>query len=239
MTTPAQGKAVQTTSSAVSGAAGAIGGIIGQFNQRRALKAFAEARERFAQQEAEERRRVGELEFQEAIRRSTDLRREAVDIEAIGLRNAQEIRVEGERLVQSIALRSEAQGVDFSGSAAEVAAAAAGAAEFAAAEEIRETSRASDALLFEAKEVSRAGRERRRASIIGAQSARNQGAFEAATLRFRTPSALKILSSGIKPLKELPTAIHESLLAIKAARAEDIGGVEDTFIADPFEQVDF
>lgn len=222
--TTQEARATASTATTVSGAAGAVSGIISQFTQRRALKAFADARERFAQQEAEERRRVGELEFQEAIRRATDIQSEAVDIEAIGLRNAQEIRVEGERLVQSIALRSEAQGINFSGSAAEVAAAAAGAAEFAAAEEIRETARVSDALLFEAKEVRRAGRERRRASIIGAQQARTQGAFEAATLRFRTPSALSIIGTAMKPLKELPTAVHESLLAIKAARSGDIGG---------------
>ena len=223
--TPQTAAAVQSTSSVISGGVGAIGGVIGQLNQRRGLSAFAGAREQFAAQEAEERRRIAELEFEEAMRRASEVQSEAVELEAIGLRNAQAVRAEGERVMEAIELRSAAQGLRSTGSAAEVAAAAAGAAEFAASEEIRETSRAADALLFEASEVRRAGRERRRAGIIGAQQARVQGQFEAAAIRFRAPSALEILSGGLKPLKELPTAINESLLAIKAARAGDIGGL--------------
>lgn len=209
---PQQSARVQATSGLISGVAGAAGGILSQFSQRRGLKAFAKARERFAQREAEERRRLGELEFREALERAAQIQGEANDLEAIGIRNAQAIRAEGERLVEMTELRNAASGLRVGGSAAEAAASAAAAAEFAASEEQRETSRQADALLFEAAEVRRAGRERRRASIIGAQSAINQGRFEAAGIRFRAPSPFNILHSALKPLQALPAAVRETLL---------------------------
>ncbi len=231
--------ATTSTSGAIAGIAGAAGGLFSQFSNNRGLKAFANARDRLAEREAEERRRLGEEEFEEAIRRATEIRGEATEIEAIGLRNAQVIRVEGERLVGAAQLQSASQGVEFSGSAAEVAGAAAAAAEFAATEESRAAGRAADALLFEAGELERLGQEQRRAGIIGADSILTQGKFEAELIRFGAPSTASILSDAIKPIQSAVPAVTESLLSIRKARSGDLGGVSDSFIAGPFETVDF
>ena len=231
--------AVQATSTLVSGLSGGLEGVIGQMQNRAALRSLARVRSTLAEREAQERRRIGRLEFEEALRRATELRGEATELDAIGVRNAQAIRAEGRRTVGLVEAQAAASGLRFSGSTAEVAAAAAEAAEFAASETLRETSRRADVLLFEASEVERAGRERRRASILGADLALEQGRFAAANLRFAAPGVLQILSRAFQPLQTLPSAIKETLLAIRAAQeAEDLG-IEGTFVADPFETVDF
>ena len=231
--------AIQASSSLISGVAGGTEGVLTQFQNRASLRALARVRSQLAERDAQERRRLGRLEFEESLRRATELRGEATELDAIGFRNAQAIRAEGRRTVGLVEAQAAASGLRFSGSAAELAAAAAEAAEFAASETLRETSRRADVLLFEAQEVERAGRERRRASLLGADLALEQGRFAAANLRFVAPGVLQILSRAFQPLQTLPSAIKETLLAIRAAQeAEDLG-VEGTFVADPFETVDF
>lgn len=220
-------QAASQTATVVAGIGQTISGLRSQFAGRDALRAQSRFREQVAEREAEELAQLGQLEFDEAMRRATDIREEASLLSDVGVRNAMALRAEGRRIVGQIEARSAASGLRFSGSPAEVAAAAAGAAEFAANEELVETSRRADALLFEAAQLQRAGQERLIASRIGRQTALSRGRFEAASIAARAPSRFDILGSALKPLQELPTAITEIAMTFKASReARDFAQIE-------------